>query len=280
MTEKSKSEIFLEEDEVDQLLSGIYHKYGYDFTNYSRSSIKRRLTRFLINNNLSHIDELKNRLFSQPEFFEFFVEELMVNVTEMFRDPTFYKTLREKVLPVLSTYPHIRIWDAGCSTGEELISLAIILHENKLLHCTRIYATDINQKSLLKAKEGIVPLSEIPLYSKNYKIAGGLMDLSHYYSEEKKNVVFRQSLFKNIVFYPHNLVSDTSFNEFHLIICRNVFIYFKKQLQENVLKLFLDSLVPLGFLGLGKKETISLSDHAASFSTIDHEEKIYRKIKL
>jgi chemotaxis protein methyltransferase CheR len=280
MTEKSKSEIFLEEDEVDQLLSGIYHKYGYDFTNYSRSSIKRRLTRFLINNNLSHIDELKNRLFSQPEFFEFFVEELMVNVTEMFRDPTFYKTLREKVLPVLSTYPHIRIWDAGCSTGEELISLAIILHENKLLHRTRIYATDINQKSLLKAKEGIVPLSEIPLYSKNYKIAGGLMDLSHYYSEEKKNVVFRQSLFKNIVFYPHNLVSDTSFNEFHLIICRNVFIYFKKQLQENVLKLFLDSLVPLGFLGLGKKETISLSDHAASFSTIDHEEKIYRKIKL
>jgi chemotaxis protein methyltransferase CheR len=280
MTEKSKSEIFLEEDEIDQLLSGIYHKYGYDFTNYSRASIKRRLIRFLINNNLSHIDELKNRLFSQPEFFMFFVEELMVNVTEMFRDPTFYKTLREKVLPVLSTYPHIRIWDAGCSTGEELISLAIILLENKLLHRTRIYATDINQKSLLKAKEGIVSLSEIPLYAKNYRIAGGSMELSHYYSEEKKNVVFRQSLLKNIVFYPHNLVSDTSFNEFHLIICRNVFIYFKKQLQENVLKLFLDSLVPLGFLGLGKKETISLSDHAASFSTIDHEEKIYRKIKI
>jgi chemotaxis protein methyltransferase CheR len=280
MTEKSKNEIELIDDDIDHLWTIIYQTYGYDFSNYSKASIKRRLTRFLINNNISGIGELKAELLAHTNFFEYFVEELMVNVTEMFRDPTFFKSLGENVLPVLSTYPYIRIWDAGCATGEELLSLAILLHEKNLLQRTRIYATDINQKSLLKAKEGIVPLSDIPLYSRNYVTAGGSKELAQYYAEEKNSVVFHRHLLKKIIFYPHNLVSDNAFNEFHLIVCRNVFIYFKKQLQERVLKLFLDSLTPLGFLGLGKKETISLSDHASSFSTIDYEEKIYRKIRI
>jgi chemotaxis protein methyltransferase CheR len=280
MTEKSKNELVLIDDEIDHLLIKIHQQFGYDFSDYSRASIKRRITRFLLNNKISGIDELTPALMGHADFFEYFIEELMVNVTEMFRDPSFYKALAEKVLPVLSTYPFIRIWDAGCSTGEELISLAIMLHENKLLKRTRIYATDINQKSLLIAREGIIPLSEIPGYSKNYLHAGGKNELSYYYSEEKKNVVFRRELLENIVFYPHNLASDASFNEFHLIVCRNVFIYFNKQLQERVLKLFIDSLIPLGFLGLGKKETISLSAHVSNFNIIDSEEKIYRKIMI
>jgi chemotaxis protein methyltransferase CheR len=280
MTEKSKNEIILNAKEVDYFFIDIHKRYGYDFLNYSRASINRRLTRFMINNHYTEVNDLKKSLLDDSDLFEFFVEELMVNVTEMFRDPSFFKALREKVMPILSTYPHIRIWDAGCSTGEELLSLAIMLHEEKLLKRTRIYATDINQRSLIIAKNGGVPLSEISLYSKNYKDTGGKNKLSDYYHEDQKNAVFNPALLSNVVFYPHNLATDTSFNEFHLILCRNVFIYFNKQLQERVLKLFLESLSPLGFLSLGKKETISLSQHADSFSVIDNEEKIFRKIKL
>jgi chemotaxis protein methyltransferase CheR len=280
MTEKSKNEIVLNAKEVDLFFLEVHKRYGYDFLNYSRASINRRLTRFMINNHFTNLKDLKEKLLNHPDLFEFFVEELMVNVTEMFRDPVFFKALREKVLPILSTYPHIRIWDAGCSTGEELLSLAIMLHEEKLLRKTRIYATDINQRSLITAKKGAVPLSEINLYSSNYQKTGGKKKLSDYYHENQKNAVFNPSLLSNVVFYPHNLASDTSFNEFHLILCRNVFIYFNKQLQERVLHLFLESLSPLGFLSLGKKETISLSQHAESFSVIDNEEKIFRKIKL
>jgi chemotaxis protein methyltransferase CheR len=280
MTEKSKNEIILKAKEVDHFFIEIHKRYGYDFLNYSRASLNRRLTRFMTNNHFSEVNDLKERLLNDPDLFEFFVEELMVNVTEMFRDPSFFKALREKVMPILSTYPHIRIWDAGCSTGEELLSLAIILHEENILKKTRIYATDINQRSLITAKNGAVPLSEINLYSNNYKETGGKKKLSDYYHENKKNAVFNPSLLSNVVFYPHNLATDTSFNEFHLILCRNVFIYFNKQLQERVLHLFFESLSPLGFLGLGKKETISLSQHAEGFSIVDNEEKIFRKIKL
>jgi chemotaxis protein methyltransferase CheR len=280
MTGKSKNEIVLNAQEVDRFFIEIYKRYGYDFLNYSRASINRRLTRFMLYNYFSELNDLKERLFNDPDLFAFFVEELMVNVTEMFRDPSFFKALREKVVPILSTYPHIRIWDAGCSTGEELLSLAIILHEEKLLKKTRIYATDINQRSLITAKKGEVPLSEINLYSSNYQKTGGKKKLSDYYHENQKNALFNPSLLSNVVFYPHNLATDTSFNEFHLILCRNVFIYFNKQLQERVLHLFIESLSPLGFIGLGKKETISLSQHADSFSVIEKEEKIFRKIKL
>jgi chemotaxis protein methyltransferase CheR len=280
MTEKSKNEIVLNAKEVDHFFIEIHKRYGYDFVNYSRASINRRLIRFMINNHFAEVNDLKERLLNDPDLFEFFVEELMVNVTEMFRDPSFFKALREKVMPILSTYPHIRIWDAGCSTGEELLSLAIMLHEEKLLEKTRIYATDLNQRSLITAKNGAVPLSEINLYSNNYKDTGGKRELSYYYHENKKIAVFNPSLLSNVVFYPHNLATDTSFNEFHLILCRNVFIYFNKQLQERVLHLFLESLSPLGFLSLGKKETISLSQHAEGFSVVDNEEKIFRKIML
>jgi chemotaxis protein methyltransferase CheR len=280
MTEKSKNEFVLNAREVDRFFIEIHKRYGYDFLNYSRASVNRRLTRFMFNNQFAAVKDLKESLLSDPELFEFFVEELMVNVTEMFRDPSFFKTLREKVVPILSTYPHIRIWDAGCSTGEELLSLAIILHEEKLLKKTRIYATDINQRSLITAKKGAVPLSDINLYSNNYQNSGGKKKLSDYYHENQKIAIFNPALLSNVVFYPHNLATDTSFNEFHLILCRNVFIYFNKQLQERVLHLFIESLSPLGFLSLGKKETISLSVHAEAFSVIDNEEKIFRKIKL
>jgi chemotaxis protein methyltransferase CheR len=280
MTEKLKNEIVLNTKDVDHFLIEINNRYGYDFLNYSRASVNRRLTRFMLNNHFTEVNDLKERLLNDPDFFEFFVEELMVNVTEMFRDPSFFKALREKVLPILSTYPHIRIWDAGCSTGEELLSLAILLYEDELLKKARIYATDINQRSLLNAKNGVVPLSEINLYSNNYNNTGGKNKLSDYYHENQKNAVFNPSLLSNVVFYPHNLATDMSFNEFHLILCRNVFIYFNKQLQERVLHLFLESLSPLGFLSLGKKETVTLSQYAGGFSVIDNEEKIFRKIIL
>jgi chemotaxis protein methyltransferase CheR len=266
------------EQEVESLILEINVSYGYDFSGYSRASVYRRIRRFLSNNNLTDINTLRKSIFSDSFYFEQFLQEITVNVTEMFRDPGFFLSLRENVLPILSTYPHIKIWDAGCSTGEELFSLAILLKEEGLLDRTRIYATDINQKVLKQAKEGIFPSTQLAANTAAYYASGGKKEFSSYYSSNYGSLKFNESLIKNVVFYPHNLATDTSFNEFHLILCRNVLIYFTAELQEKVFNLFNKSLVRLGYLGLGKKETLSMSGLSTSFNFIDKENRIYRKV--
>src|SRR5690606_35126701 len=247
------------EQKVEVLLTEIHQYYGYDFRGYARASIYRRINRFLTNKGIANIEALAEAIFRDNYFFESFLQEITVNVTEMFRDTSFFVSLRKNVLPILSTYPHIKIWDAGCSTGEELFSLAILLEEEGLLHKAKIYATDINQKVLRHAKEGIYPASNIPGYTTAYYAAGGKKEFSSYYHSNYGSLKFKSSLIKNVVLYPHNLATDSSFNEFHLIICRNVLIYFNRDLQERVLKLFDESLITLGYLGLGKKESLYTS---------------------
>ncbi|WP_210463344.1 CheR family methyltransferase [Rufibacter roseolus] len=265
------------EQAVETLIQDIHAQYGYDFSGYARASVYRRIRRFLGNKNLASIEELRKNLFQDSYFFENFLQEITVNVTEMFRDPTFFLALRENVMPILSTYPFIKIWDAGCSTGEELFSLAIILKEEGLLDRTKIYATDINQKVLKQAKEGIFPLANMAAYTTAYYAAGGKTEFSSYYTSNYGSAKFDASLVKNVVFYPHNLATDSSFNEFHLILCRNVLIYFNRTLQERVFGLFDESLVSLGYLALGKKETLAMSQINGNYTCVDKSNRIYRK---
>ncbi|WP_266204569.1 CheR family methyltransferase [Pontibacter kalidii] len=266
------------EQEVEALIQDIHTQYGYDFSGYARASVYRRVKRFLGQKHLPGMEALRDRLFSDSFFFENFLQEITVNVTEMFRDPTFFLSLRQNVLPILSTYPFIKIWDAGCSTGEELFSLAILLQEEGLLGRTKIYATDINQKVLKQAKEGIFPASSMAAYAAAYYAAGGKRDFAEYYTSNYGSVKFNASLVRNVVFYPHNLASDTSFNEFHLVVCRNVLIYFNRQLQERVFNLFDESLVSLGYLALGKKETLAMSGISPRYDIVDKSNRIYRKV--
>lgn len=265
------------EQDVEVLIQEIKQQYGYDFSGYARASVYRRIKRFMGQKHLHNLQELRAPLFTDSFFFENFLQEVTVNVTEMFRDPSFFLSLRQNVLPILSTYPFIKIWDAGCSTGEELFSLAILLQEEGLLQRTKIYATDINQKVLKQAKEGIFPASHIPAYTSAYYAAGGKQEFSSYYRSNYGNVKFNSELVKNVVFYPHNLATDSSFNEFHLILCRNVLIYFGRDLQERALTLFDESLVKLGYLGLGKKETLAMSGISRNYTVLDKNNRIYRK---
>lgn len=266
------------EQQVEELILEIKSHYGYDFSGYSRASVYRRINRFLTHNHLSEVEELKKEVISDPFYFERFLQQITVNVTEMFRDPGFFLSLRKTVLPILSTYPYIKIWDAGCSTGEELFSLTILLQEEGLLDRTRIYATDINQKVLKQAREGVFPANHLAADNSAYLASGGKKAFSNYYVSHYGSLKFNASLIRNVVFYPHNLATDFSFNEFHLILCRNVLIYFTSQLQEKVLNLFDQSLVGLGYLGLGKKESLSISEVATHFNFVDKENRIYRKI--
>ncbi|TPE44231.1 CheR family methyltransferase [Pontibacter mangrovi] len=266
------------EQEVEALIQDILTQYGYDFSGYARASVYRRIKRFLGQKHLPSMEALRERLFADSFFFENFLQEVTVNVTEMFRDPTFFLSLRQNVLPILSTYPYIKIWDAGCSTGEELFSLAILLEEEGLLSRTKIYATDINQKVLRQAKEGIFPAANMAAYTSAYYAAGGKREFSSYYTSNYGSVKFNAQLVKNVVFYPHNLATDTSFNEFHLVVCRNVLIYFNRQLQERVFHLFDESLVSLGYLALGKKETLAMSGISSNYNAVDKSNRIYRKL--
>lgn len=267
------------EQEVEGLIQEIQSRYGYDFSGYAKASVYRRIKRFIAGKRLSGVAELQQSVLADSFFFEGFLQEVTVNVTEMFRDPTFFLSLRKNVLPLLSTYPHIKIWDAGCSSGEELFSLLILLEEEGLLKRTKIYATDINQKVLKQAREGIYPARFIAAYTAGYYASGGKKEFSAYYTSNYGSIKFNSSLLKNVVFYPHNLASDVSFNEFHLILCRNVLIYFNRELQDRVFSLFDESLVTLGYLALGKKETLSLSPISKEYEFIDKENRIYRKVR-
>jgi chemotaxis protein methyltransferase CheR len=265
------------DEEVELLLKDLIEQYGYDFTDYSRASLKRRINRFFILSKFPSFAELRYTLKYKPDFLKEFIEQITVNVTEMFRDPSFYRTLREEVLPKLGTYPLIRIWHAGCSTGEEVYSMAILLQEVNLYHKSLLYATDINPAVLEKAKKGIFPLSQMKKYSENYQLSGGKNEFSTYYSANYDFARFDESLRQKMIFSTHNLVSDRSFNEFQLILCRNVLIYFDKELQSRVFRLFDESLEHLGYLGLGTKETLRFSPIVSRFKKLDME-KIWRKI--
>jgi chemotaxis protein methyltransferase CheR len=266
----------IKDAEIEILLNDLLELYGYDFSDYAKASLKRRINRLLTIDKFPSFAELRYRVKNDDAYLKRFVEEITVNVTEMFRDPSFYLALRTAVLPVLATYPLIRIWLAGCSTGEEVYSVAIILKEANLLHKSLLYATDINPDVLEKAKEGIFPLSQMKQYSENYILSGGKNDFSSNYTTRYDRAKFDASLKTRMVFATHNLVSDRSFNEFQLILCRNVMIYFEKQLQDRVLHLFDQSLEPLGFLALGAKETLRFSSLASSYKHVTNE-KIWRK---
>jgi chemotaxis protein methyltransferase CheR len=268
----------VEEIELSLLLEGIFRQYGFDFREYAPASLRRRIWRRVHAENLTTISALQDKLLHDPACMERLLLDLSINVTAMYRDPTFYVSFREKVVPLLRTYPFTRIWIAGCSTGEEVYSLAILLQEEDLYERTRIYATDINESVLDRARSGVFPLDKMREYTQNYIRAGGRRAFSEYYLAKYDGAQFQRSLIENVVFAQHNLVSDRSFNEFNVIVCRNVMIYFDRVLQDRVHRLFYDSLAMFGVLGLGAKESINFSPHEDSFEELDANERIYRKV--
>ena len=266
----------VKDEELEYLIKDVYDLYGYDFSLYSRASFKRRVNRICLIDKFTSFAELRYTLINEPNYLKRFIEEVTVNVTEMFRDPYFFKELRENILPQLGTYPLIRIWIAGCSTGEEAYSVAILLKEAGLYHKSLIYATDINPSVLETARAGVFPISQMKTYSENYILSGGEKDFSDYYTANYDSARFDSSLKEKMILSTHNLVSDSSFNSFQLIVCRNVLIYFDKPLQERVFKLFDDSLENLGYLALGSKETLRFSNLATIYQQID-DQKIWKK---
>lgn len=268
----------IEDIELETLINVVYEYYGFDFGSYSKASLKRRVSRLYHLDGFRHFHEFLAKVRTDSDYYKRMVEEITVNVTEMFRDPLFYAVLRKEILPQLGTKPFIRIWHAGCSTGEEVYSMAIILKEANLLHKSLIYATDINDLVLNTAKKGVFPLRMMKQYSENYLASEGKSDFSTYYTANYGIAKFNEDLSEKMVFSQHNLVSDSSFNEFDLILCRNVLIYFDNDLQERALKLFDDSLPKLGYLALGSKETIKYSELQSKYKQLG-KEKIWRKVR-
>lgn len=267
----------LEQLEIELLLEAVFRRYGFDFRQYAQASLKRRLWRRAYAEGLKTLTDLQARLLHDPACMERLLLDLSINVTAMFRDPSFYVALREKVVPLLHTYPFTRIWCAGCSTGEEVYSLAILLQEEGLYEHTRIYATDINENVLATARAGVFPLAKMQQYTQNYIRGGGRHDFSRYYVAAYDAAQFSRSLVDNVVFAQHNLAMDRGFNEFNVILCRNVMIYFDKTLQDRVHSLFYESLDRFGVLALGHKESIAFSPHADEYEVIDAAERMYRR---
>lgn len=268
----------IEDIELETLINDVYEYYGFDFGSYSRASLKRRVYRIFQLDGFTDFSEFLSRIRYDTEYYKRMVDEITVNVTEMFRDPAFYRVVRNEILPLLGTKPFIRIWHAGCSSGEEVYSMAIMLKEAGLLHKTLLYATDINATVLETAKKGIFPLRAMKEYSENYRESGGQEDFSNYYIANYGVAKFSEEFAERMVFSQHNLVSDTSFNEFDFILCRNVLIYFDNDLQRRVIKLFDESLSVLGYLALGTKETIKYSIEPNKYKQLE-KEKIWRKKK-
>jgi chemotaxis protein methyltransferase CheR len=264
--------------EVTLILEGIFRQYGYDFRNYARASIRRRLYNCVSSEKLSTISGLQERVLHDKACMSRLLAALTVHSTAMFRDPGFYRAVRAKVIPTLGTYPFVRIWHAGCSTGEEVYSLAILLREEGIYDRCRIYATDLSDAVLQSARAGIFPLTAMKDYTENYVKAEGKAAFSEYYTARYDHAVFHQDLRENVVFAPHNLVTDGSFNEFNIILCRNVMIYFNRELQNRVHELFHRSLCRFGVLGLGKKESLRFTPFEAGYEELDANERLYRKV--
>ena len=269
-----------EKIEIDLLIRAIYLKYGYDFRDYSKASRRRRILGRLSKSKLSTISEMQHKLLHDPVFFEKLLLDLTVNVSEMFRDPLFFKAVRETVAPELKKLPFTKVWHAGCSTGEEVYSMAILLREEGILDASTIYATDVNEAVLADAKKGVFPIEKMKDYTRNYKMAGALASFADYYTARYDHVIMDRELKKNIVFSDHNLVTDGVFGEMDLIVCRNVLIYFNRELQDRVFRLFSESLKKGGFLCLGSKESVMFSKHAKHFESIVKKEKIYRRNEI
>lgn len=271
-------ELELTDEQMDILLKDVMEEYGYDFSNYAFPSMKRRLNRLYTLDKFLHFKQFHQKVMQDAVYFRHFVEELTVNVTEMFRDPLFFQRLREEVLPELAHHPFIRIWHAGCSTGEEVYSMAILLKEAGLLQRSLLYATDINPAVLEVLRKGIYPLRYMKQYSENYIQSGGTQDFSSYYTAQYDWAKLDEGLQKRMVISPHNLVSDSSFNEFQLIICRNVLIYFSKKLQNKALQLIDNSLEPNGFVALGGKESLKYSTIAPRYKQFAQRQRIWQKV--
>jgi chemotaxis protein methyltransferase CheR len=269
----------LERVEINLLLKGIYLKYGLDFQNYTFSSIRRRIWHRVKAEKLETITSLLEKVLHDPQTMKRLNADFSINVTEMYRDPSFFQTFREKIVPVLRELPSIRIWHAGCSTGEEVFSMAILLHEEGLYEKARIYATDMNSHVIKKAQSGKFPIRRMKSYTSNYINSGGKTAFSEYYYIDDNFACFHEYLAQNIVFAQHNLVTDGSFNEFHIIICRNVLIYFNRHLQNRVHQLFYESLTNSGFLGLGNREGLTYTNYSNHYLEVDKNEKIYQKFE-
>lgn len=265
--------------EIDLLLEAIYRLSGFDFRQYNRSSILRRIYNRMRMSNIPTISRVLEKVIHENEFLELLLNDFSINVTEMFRNPSFFKAFRQEVVPHLRNYPEIRIWHAGCATGEEVYSMAILLEEEGLMDKAVIYATDMNEQVLEKAKKGVFPINKMQAYTKNYILAGGSHAFSEYYKTDYQYAYFHPALLKNIIFAQHNLVTDQSFNEFHVIMCRNVLIYFSPELQNQVHHLFSESLSDNGFLCLGDKEILRFEDIISKYKEIVGNEKIYQKIQ-
>ncbi|MGJ7511645.1 CheR family methyltransferase [Variovorax sp. GT1P44] len=264
--------------ELRLLMEAIYLKYSYDFRNYTGASQKRRVTYALAQLGLPSISALQDKVLRDPALFTQLLQYLTIPVSEMFRDPGYFLELRRQVVPLLHTYPSLKVWVAGCSTGEEVFSLAILLREEGLLQRTQIYATDINPSSLEKARQGIFPLEAIRNYTTNYQRAGGLRAFSDYYTAAYDAARFDPSLCVDVIFADHSLATDAVFAETQLVSCRNVLIYFNRQLQDRALGLFHESLCHRGFLGLGAKESIDFSSYSDRFEVLSRGERVFRKL--
>lgn len=268
----------LERVEIEILLEGIFRHYGFDFRAYAYASLRRRLWKRIRGEGLETVSGLQERVLHDRDAMERLLLDLSVNVTSMFRDPNFYRAFRTEVVPLLRTYPFIRVWHAGCSTGEEVYSMAILLKEEGLYERARVYATDINEVVLAEARAGIFPLEKMQEYTQNYLRAGGTRSFSEYYTAAYGGALFSPTLRENVVFAQHNLVTDRSFSEFNVILCRNVMIYFDRSLQNRVHELFYESLPTYGILALGSKESLKFSKYEECYEAINQREKIYRKV--
>ncbi|WP_437880113.1 CheR family methyltransferase [Pseudomonas sp. LRF_L74] len=264
--------------ELRLLIEAIYLRYSYDFRDYSGASLERRVMHAMRQFGCDTVSALQDRIIHDTQAFHELLQFLTIPVSEMFRDPQFFLALRQEVVPVLRTYPSLKVWIAGCSTGEEVYSMAILLHEEGLLERTLIYATDINPRSLEKARRGIYPIDAMRQYSENYQQAGGKVSLSHYFTTAYDGALFDKALRDNVTFADHSLATDSVFSETQLISCRNVLIYFNKHLQDRALGLFHDSLCHRGFLGLGSKESLDFSAYAERFEALNRAQRVFRKL--
>lgn len=264
-------------EEMADLIDLVDKFHGYDFSDYAEASLKRRFSYVMSRYNLNFFD-LKYKLVNDKGFFSAFLNHVTVNVTEMFRDPSFYTSLKDKVLPYLASFPNLKIWTAGCASGEETYSLAILLKESGLLNKSFLYGTDINEEVLEVAKEGIYPAVKMKDYSANYLLYGGSHSLSDYYHANYNSCIINNELRKKVLFSNHNLAIDSGFNEFHMISCRNVLIYFQDNLRLRVLNLLTDCLCDFGFLCLGSKESLRNAELEKRYRIIDKTENIYQKI--
>jgi chemotaxis protein methyltransferase CheR len=269
----------LAEIEIRLLVDAIHLRYGHDFRDYAVASLKRRVLQAQQRMGAASISELQARVLHDPAEFAQLLQYLTVPVSEMFRDPPYFLAIRQHVVPVLRTYPSLKVWVAGCSTGEEPYSLAILLQEEGLLERTILYATDINHASLDKARQGIFPLASMQAFTRNYQRAGGTRSFSDYYTADYGGALFARALRERITFADHSLATDAVFSETHFISCRNVLIYFNKALQNRALGLFHESLGRRGFLGLGSRETLDFSDYAERFEPVSRPERIYRRLE-